>query len=76
METCPRCGGSGSIRDDREIGAEMRRLRKAVGFTLLEWAAEVHFSPSYISDLENGRRQWNAGLMAKYAVLRESGGGS
>lgn len=70
MPTCPCCGGLGSIRDDRDIGAELRALCLSIGITLREWAKTLKLSPSYISDLELGRRRWNAQLVHKYAILR------
>ena len=61
---CKRCGGSGQEPDNAKIGAQMaalrgRRHQKAV-------AAAMGKSPSYISDLEAGRRDWNAELIAAY----------
>lgn len=63
---CPKCGGTGRIDDDREIGAEMRRLRERAGLAAYEVARRLGCSPAYVSDLELGKRTWNAERMARF----------
>lgn len=64
---CPKCGGSGQVDDPRQTGADARRRRLAVGLSLRGVAQTMGFSPSYLSDLELGKRAWNAYLTSQYA---------
>ena len=41
-----------------------QRLRK--GLTLEIVASRMGFSPQYLCDLEKGRREWDAELLAKF----------
>lgn len=56
---CPRCGGTGEVEDDREVGAGYRRRREDIGVSLREVARQCGLSVSYLSDLELGRRKWS-----------------
>ncbi len=64
--TCPRCDGTGHIEDERVIGKRMRQLRLSAGVTLREMAQRLKYSPSYLSDLELGRRRWLPRLLHRY----------
>ena len=55
---CPRCDGTGRVPDDRVMGAAMLKRREKAGLSLRDMAARTGLSPSYLSDLEVGRRQW------------------
>ena len=48
------------MEDDRDTGARLRTLRTSAGVTLREFAESINLSPAYISDLELGKRAWNA----------------
>ncbi len=48
------------VSDDREIGSAMQTHRVTNGLTLRELGHKLGFSAAYISDLEHGRRAWNA----------------
>lgn len=63
---CPRCEGSGEIKDPAVTGRQMRALRKASGKSLRQVAGAMKNSPAYVSDLELGRRGWNDALIEKY----------
>lgn len=63
---CPQCGGTGCVYDDREIGAALQHEREASGITLREIGRRLKFSAAYISDLEHGRRGWNAERISNY----------
>lgn len=65
-EACPRCQGSGRVAERRATGAILRRRRQAAGLTLRRVAAAMKLDPSYISDLENGRRDWRPELIERY----------
>lgn len=62
---CKRCNGSGLEFDQKEFGADVRRRREAVGWTLRAAAKRIGISESYLSDLELGRRHWNADIIRK-----------
>lgn len=63
---CPRCEGSGRIKDPSVTGRQMRALRKASGKSLRHVAGAMRLSPAYISDLELGRRGWADDLIERY----------
>ena len=58
-QTCPHCGGTGEKIDFKEIAG--RRNEK--GLTLREVSAKMGISLQYLSDLEHGRRNWDAELL-------------
>jgi len=57
MPICDKCGGTGEVPDDREVGKEMRRRRMTAGFTLRDVARHMQISAPYLSDIELGRRR-------------------
>jgi len=63
---CPKCGGTGKVALASDIGAEMRKLREKANVSLRSLGARMAFSAAYLSDLELGRRAWNAGLIETY----------
>lgn len=54
------------MSDDREVGRTLKQQREASGVTLREVGRRMGFSAAYISDLEHGRRAWNATRIAAY----------
>jgi predicted transcriptional regulator len=63
---CPRCGGTGRIRDEAAFGAAVKAMRTGARVTLREVAAHTGLSVGYISDLEHGRKRWRGGLIIAY----------
>lgn len=63
---CPKCNGSGRIKDPVVEGQIMRALRKASGKGLRETAILMSVSAAYVSDLELGRRVWNEQIKKRY----------
>lgn len=63
---CPKCNGSGEVKDPTETGRQMRALRKASGKSLRHVAGAAGLSPAYVSDLELGRRGWADDLIERY----------
>jgi len=63
---CERCAGTGKEIDDISTGAAMRLLRKKSGRTLIQVAAEMDYSVSFISDLEFGKRHWTNTTIESY----------
>lgn len=57
---CPLCGGSGRVLDNKAMGQAMRIARKKAGVSGRELARRLGLSAAYVSDLELGRRGWNA----------------
>jgi transcriptional regulator with XRE-family HTH domain len=55
----------------REVGAEIRRLRQARGWTGAQLAVYAGMAPSAISQIETGRRSPNAGSLEKIATALE-----
>lgn len=48
--------GDSFVVDDRDVGAEMRRLRLERGLSLSDLARRVNYSTSYLSRIETGRK--------------------
>ena len=65
---CKRCGGSGVEQDNRLIGQKFRDRRVKLGLKGAEMARRTGFSRSYISDLEQGRRNWNSAAIQGYQL--------
>ena len=65
-KTCPRCGGTGVVDNDRERGQFFRGLRIESGLAQREVARRTGFSVGYICDLEHGRRAWNLKVTEAY----------
>ncbi len=61
--SCRHCGGTGKEIDWRAMGRRVRAVRLDRGIGLRELARHVKCSPTYIVDLEAGRR--GAGLGPK-----------
>jgi transcriptional regulator with XRE-family HTH domain len=54
-----------------EVGAEIRRLREAKGWTGAQLAVYAGMAPSAVSQIETGRRNPNSGSLAKIAKALE-----
>jgi predicted transcriptional regulator len=63
---CPRCNGTGQVRDPREYGAAMRKLRELAGLSLRHVATRMGITAPYLSDLELGRRAFNNVRVIQY----------
>ena len=50
----------------RETGAAARKERKAKRLTALEVSRRMKVTPSYVCELEKGRRDWNEDLEKLY----------
>lgn len=76
---CKHCGGTGVEPDWRVDGEDMRRRRKKYCITLRELARRLGVAPAYISDMENGRRQYlpkwrdRANAAMRNGILARSG---
>jgi transcriptional regulator with XRE-family HTH domain len=56
---------SGTRPVEREIGPELKRLRQKTGLSLRAFAEATHFSPSFISQVENGTVSPSVASLAK-----------
>jgi len=58
--------------DNVRTGQQVRELREQKGLTLRAVAIKAEMSPTYLSDLELGRRKWSPALLEKIgAALAE-----
>ena len=57
---CIRCGGTGREPDWKREGRDWREVRTQRGWTLRDLAKRAKVSAAYLSDLELGRRAWQA----------------
>ena len=74
---CPHCHGTGLRLDPIETGRRMRELRKSRNIRMAGIARVLGYSPSYLSDVERGRRPWTLGLVEKYEwAMDEAGPGN
>lgn len=63
---CKRCNGTGVEADAEDI----KDSRERAQLTQQQAAKRMGISASYLSDLENGRRDWDSDLLEKfYAML-------
>jgi transcriptional regulator with XRE-family HTH domain len=63
---CPKCGGTGKIADDRDVGAYMKAKRKKTLLRQKHLAKALGLSIASVSDLEHGRMAWTHELQVKY----------
>lgn len=63
---CHCCDGSGKEIDDVALGAYLRNLRVGAGVTGRAMAQKLKISPSYLCDLEGGKRRWTESMSDKY----------
>ena len=52
--------------DNVKTGAACRKHRESTGHSLRDVARKMKISPSYLSDLEHGNRNWSHALHARF----------
>lgn len=52
---------------DKGIGATLKRLRLLYGDSAKNFAKELNISASYLSEIENGKKDPSLGLLNKYS---------
>lgn len=62
---CDKCEGTGKIPAG-DTGLQLRDTREKAGVSLRGLSAALGLSPSYVADLELGRRNLNNGLVELY----------
>lgn len=67
-ERCGRCGGKGWVEAGSALRARRLRLKDA---SLRNVAKLMKISAAYLSDLERGKRDWNADLVSRFEVALE-----
>lgn len=67
-EQCKRCGGKGWVEGASVLRAKRLRLKDA---SLRGVARLMKISAAYLSDLERGKRDWNADLVSRFEVALE-----
>lgn len=73
-QKCGRCGGKGWVEGYSALRAKRLRIK---GATLRGVARLMKISPAYLSDLERGKRDWNANRVGKFeAALEQSRNGA
>ena len=68
-EKCHRCGGSGEEPDWRPLGKRARKERLRLGVSLRGMARLLKVTPTYLCDLEYGRRSWQGPKARRYLKL-------
>jgi transcriptional regulator with XRE-family HTH domain len=71
-QPCHQCDGTGKELDHKAVGLELRNKRVVRKKTIKEIAKVTGLSTAYISDLETGRRNWNALLIESYKQALKS----
>ncbi len=66
LTTCSHCNGTGKKVDHRALGMSMRHTRVMCGLKIYQVAKSIGVSIPYVSDLELGKRNWNAKSTEKY----------
>ena len=64
---CDRCGGTGGY--DVPAPMALRRRREKTGMSLRALAKQLGYSTPYLSDVERGRRNTTAKILAAYEAL-------
>ena len=67
-QKCQNCFGTGYEPDQAVVGRKMRKLRVKSGFQIAPLAHAMGISPSYLSDLERGRRDWTLTLRKRFTA--------
>ena len=62
---CHCCKGSGEEIDNAFVGEQLRINRINAGIGLRKMARRLKISPSFLSNLEKGKRTWTITLMLK-----------
>lgn len=71
-QPCPRCGGRGTIEDDRVVGARFRRMRKMARVTMRQVGDAMGLTEGHVSYLELGKRTFAPDLQLRYTeALRQ-----
>lgn len=60
------------VIDHKATGAFWRRIRERYGLSLRDMAKRLEFSPAYLSDLEQGKRNWSIEKESQYIKVLES----
>lgn len=69
---CHYCAGTGVEIDHIKLGSTARKARCDAGIALRRMAAEMKITPSFLSDLERGRRNWTVERIGKFReVMKE-----
>lgn len=66
MRPCRKCHGTGKEPDPADTGRQMRKLRERRDVSLRKAAAAMALSPTYLSHLEHGKRDWSDKLIKRY----------
>lgn len=66
LERCNHCGGTGKCLDAKAVGWALREMREKQKLSAREIARRLNLSVPYVSDLELGRRGWNAERVMRY----------
>lgn len=69
---CRHCEGSGKAFDRNVVGPMLREARERRQVAARSVARRMGITPSYISDLELGRRDWSPALVARYLTALEA----
>lgn len=67
-EVCEHCGGKGWLPTPESL----RTKREKAGLTLTAVADEMGMPKSRLSSLEQGRHDWNAGLLERFLIAIET----
>lgn len=65
-EKCAHCMGTGFEPDHEAIGKAMRTKRTKAGKAMKPIADKMGIGQSYLSELETGKKSWNADLKKKF----------
>lgn len=68
---CPRCDGTGRVLDIGVHAVLLQQARRDAGVSLREMARGLGISPSYLCDIEHGRRIASTQRIRAWIWLRE-----
>lgn len=65
-EKCHHCNGTGYEPDYKFLGKFVRKERLKLGISLRKMARQLRVTPTYLCDLEYGRRSWSGPKAQRY----------
>jgi hypothetical protein len=72
---CKPCNGTGRVPDRRAIGKKFNAMRRDARLTLRAVAVKMGISISYLSDMEQGRKNWSRERVRQFEdVVRPKNG--
>jgi hypothetical protein len=74
LEVCPHCQGTGRRPEPHGLGLFLRSCRRVEQIGVRELASKLSISPTYVCDVEAGRRRPSSELLKRYLEALQRAG--